>query len=196
MAKILIFLLILPLKLSFAVELATGDILLQPLDCWSCTLIEQQESSEFSHMGMVIRQGEELFVLEAYGQVQLTRLQHFQKRTASKSRIKVMRLKNYNSQSELSLIAQAKKFIGHPYDAMFLWDNYIKGKEAFYCSELIYKLLKSFYHFEDLTTKPMLFDVNAHLWDLYFSSKTPRYQYGLSPEDFHLSRDFEVIGDL
>ena len=59
-----IFLVFLSLNLG-AFELKVGDVLLQPLSCWSCSLIEAQEKSIYSHMGVVIENDPEVLVAEA-----------------------------------------------------------------------------------------------------------------------------------
>lgn len=48
-------------------NLQTGDILLQPLYCRLCELIESEEQSIYSHMGLVIQRESETFVLESFG---------------------------------------------------------------------------------------------------------------------------------
>ena len=50
----------------FANEFQTGDILLQPLHCRLCDLIEEEEQSIYSHMGLVIVVESQVMVLESF----------------------------------------------------------------------------------------------------------------------------------
>lgn len=184
---------------SFSFELHTGDILLQPLKCWSCSLIEAQEESEYAHIGMAIKINDEIFVAEAYGKVKLIPLAEFLKKTAKGKKVKVKRA-DYHflefSTVQTALINKTLSYVGNPYDAQFLWNNFVGSNEALYCSELVYKVLAHVIPFSDLAPKPMLFDVNPDLWDRYFQGNTPRGQLGISPEDFNSSADFYTVGEL
>ncbi len=180
-------------------ELKSGDILLQPLKCWGCTLIEEQENSKFSHIGIVIEMDNKLWVAEALSQVRLVELANFQSRTQSDKKILVRRLRSLPSspaQFTVDLVQRYYQFHGNPYDRKFRWNNFINKREAIYCSELLYKMLKGLVAFTDLAPKPMTFDVNPELWDRYFNGNTPRGELGISPEDFALSYDFFDVGEL
>ena len=194
MIKLLLFLLLgLTSVLSFAkTKLQTGDVILQPLKCWACTLIESQESSEFSHIGIVLEKDDSLFVAEAYGSVRLIALKEFLKKAHPRKKNKFIRLKSESlDQDELKF--NIESFLGNPYDKGFRWNNYIEDREAIYCSELVYKVLAPVVKFNDLYPKRMLFDENPELWDRYFQGNTPRGELGISPEDFNKSQDFIEI---
>ena len=173
-------------------SLRTGDIILQPLKCWSCTLIEEQEESSFSHIGIVVEIAGELEVAEAYGEVKLVSLNDFLKKSHPEKSNKYIRVTNSPIDSDL-LVSSVKKFIGNPYDRAFRWNNFIDGREAIYCSELVYKVLNPQVKFGDLSPKRMLFDINPELWDRYFQGNTPRGELGISPEDFNESSDFTEL---
>ncbi len=183
-----------------ASELKTGDILLQPLNCWSCSLIQQQESSNYSHIGMYLELAGKSMVIEAYGKVQLVSLDKFLAKTASvdqvRDQVKVMRTDGLDANMMKLLGEDALKLVGNPYDAKFLWDNYINEQEALYCSELVYKLLVKQKNFLNLEPKVMLFDINPEYWDRFFRGDTPRGKQGISPEDFQLSSDFYFVNYL
>mgnify|MGYP000197438525 CR=1 FL=1 len=78
---------------SFSLDasaIEAGDILLQPLKCWSCSLIEQQENSEFSHVGIYLGQDQ---VAEAYfDKVKIVSLAEFMKKTDPARFVLVRRL--------------------------------------------------------------------------------------------------------
>ncbi len=76
----LVLLCLFPLHLM-ALELKVGDILLQPRECWSCSLIEEQENSIYSHIGMVIEVTPELKVIDALGTVKIQSFEAFDRGT-------------------------------------------------------------------------------------------------------------------
>ena len=174
--------------------LETGDILLQPLSCWSCELIEKQESSKYSHIGIVIKKNHEIFVAEAIGRVSLIPLSRFLMRTQKDSKVKVRRLKNLLELDKLEVQNVVESLLGSPYDKNFRWDNFDGELESFYCSEFVYKSLDRTVGFISLTPKEMLYDINPKAWDTYFQKKTPRGELGISPEDFNKSFEFEDMG--
>lgn len=184
---------------SFALTLRSGDVLLQPLHCWSCNLIEAQEESAYSHIGVVLDLEGEIFVAEAWGKVKIVPLKKFLSKTQKGAKVKVRRLDFHPfsySQFTSELMMKLMSYEGNPYDSKFLWDNYIEEKEALYCSELVYKALIPFVPLHDLAPKKMLFDINPELWDRYFRGETPRGKLGISPEDFNHTTDFYTVGEL
>lgn len=182
---------------AFCLELKEGDILLQPLSCWSCHLIMQQENSDFAHMGMVIKEDGELKVFEALGEVRVISLNDFIKRTSKGKRVLVRRLSaDYKFFPNEEFYIEIGKFKNLSYDHGFRWDNFDKKGEKIYCSELVFKILSPLGFLTYTETKIMDFDINPQLWDRYFKGETPRGEYGISPEDFNLSKDFETVGEL
>ncbi len=177
---------------SFSLDasaIEAGDILLQPLKCWSCSLIEQQENSEFSHVGIYLGQDQ---VAEAYfDKVKIVSLAEFMKKTDPARFVLVRRLVVQPDEFEAKLRLEVDKLLGLTYDRWFLWDN-----DKIYCSELVYKVLAPIVELRDLSPKGMLFDVNPEHWDRYFRDQTPRGQLGISPEDFNLSSDFISVEKL
>lgn len=178
-------------------ELKTGDLLLQPLNCWLCNLIEAETNSNYSHIGIVSNKNE-VEVLEAWGKVVATPLKKFQSKTQKNERIEVLRPKI--SFDEQLLIDDFKNhFENLNYDSMFLWDNVDEeNRELIYCSELVAKLfnLQGF----EIKTATMLYSVNPEYWDRYFlgslSINTPRGEQGVSPVAFKYMVQFESIGFL
>ncbi len=177
---------------SFSLDasaIEAGDILLQPLKCWSCSLIEQQENSEFSHVGIYLGQDQ---VAEAYfDKVKIVSLAEFMKKTDPARFVLVRRLVVQPDEFERKLRLEVDKLLGLTYDRWFLWNN-----DKIYCSELVYKVLAPIVELRDLSPKEMLFDVNPEHWDRYFRDQTPRGQLGISPEDFNLSSDFISVEKL
>jgi len=195
-AKIAILLSLFIGNTSYANILRSGDVLLQPLKCWSCNLIEAQEESIYSHVGIYLEVNQRPMVLEAYGSVRLISLTEYLKKTEENQKVKILRSNLIDSVSEAELLNYGLKFVGLPYDRFFLWDNQINGKDAIYCSELLFKIFDKFNLLNDLKLKMMTFDTNPDLWDKYFRGETPRGELGISPEDFNKSSDFIFIGEL
>lgn len=138
--------------------LRQGDLVFQDLDCGPlCDAIEEvtygRYGLRFSHIGLVIRQGDSLYAVEAIGEgVRLTPLAQFLSRTDNKQfvgRLKPM----YHH-----LVAPASEFAGKQagtaYDRPFIYNN---GK--YYCSELIYDAFlhangqEPFFRLEPMTFK-------------------------------------------
>jgi hypothetical protein len=201
MAKILLFTLVLGLN-AFAYDfnkLQVGDVLLQPLNCWVCNLIEGEENTPFSHIGIVGRnlKGEKV-VFEAYGSVKATLLTDFLKRTQKGESVVVMRHEGFDSNRfavELNKLYY-EDFDQLAYDSAFLINNVDEyGNEKIYCSELVYYLLNPFVQTK-LELKRMHFDYFPELWDRYFKGKTPRDEWGISPADISRHFSFKKIGEL
>jgi len=175
----------------YSSELQTGDLLLQPLHCWSCSLIEAQEKSPYSHIGVALKVRQEIFVIEAFGKVRLVPLEEFLKKTQKDELIKVRRLKKKVFTDD-EFIRIAKSFLELDYDREFRWNNYNEqGLEKIYCSELVYKIYENF--ISGLPIKPMKFDINQEYWERYFQGNVPYNELGVSPEDFNQSDLFEDV---
>lgn len=182
---------VLTLLISFqawAIELKVGDILLQPLHCYSCNLIEAETQSEFSHIGIVIKiEKKIIYVAEAFGKVKMIPFDEFHKKTQKGLKLKVMR--PYDVTDNL-LETYLNYFDGLPYDSKFLWDD-----DKIYCSELLQKL---FVKVGMLTPKerPMTFTHNRELWFKFFRGEIPDGKLGISPVDFDDDTFYKYIGDI
>lgn len=196
-----IFLVFLSLNLG-AFELKVGDVLLQPLSCWSCSLIEAQEKSIYSHMGVVIENDPEVLVAEALGEVRVVSLKEFQSKTEKGEFLSVRRLRR--SDAVFFLQERKAEFLDHfreyfwglKYDHDFLWNNVDEnGLEKMYCSEMVSKLFLGFLKIE-IPLKTMKFDVNREEWIKYFKSLPPDGKRGNSPATFEHSELFFEVGKL
>jgi hypothetical protein len=187
---------------TWALELKVGDILLQPLDCWSCSLIEAQENTIYSHMGIVIQTSPTVLVAEAQGTVRSLSLDVFRSKNQKGQNLSVRR---FRSDSAVRYLESMKRtflefykndFEGLKYDKEFLWNNIDEtGREKLYCSEMITKLLQGFMRIE-LPIKRMKFDRNREAWIKYFQGNPPDGKWGNSPADFELSELFYEVGEL
>jgi hypothetical protein len=185
-----------------ALSLRVGDLLLQPLKCWACTLIEQEEETIYSHVGVVLQTEPEVLVAEAFGNVRLISLKEFDAKTEPGQELMVLRFRN----DRLSEVFQTRAsdliriykddFHGAKYDHDFLWNNFDEnGQERFYCSELISKLFQAFIGLET-PIKRMHFQKNRDQWMTYFRGNIPDNQWGNSPGDFERSELFYHLGEL
>ncbi len=196
-----LILLSLSLEAHSQVDLKVGDILLQPLDCWSCSLIEAEEGSIYSHIGIVVAV-DPVMVAEARGKVKLVSLEAFDSTTQKNQNISVLRFQNPNAVAELQrnsnmfLQLFRTEFEGLAYDHDFLWDNFDQnGNQKLYCSEMISKLLQAFMGFEPIV-KRMHFNKNVAEWERYFQGQIPRGKWGNSPASFEKSDHFYTVGEL
>lgn len=192
---LVIFLSIYVAPATHAFTLKSGDVLLQPLHCYLCNLIEAQTNSSYSHVGIVVSDEKKLYVLEAWQTVRLTPLDEFLQKTQKGEKIKVLRHRLLAEKNLRDLISFAEPILGNPYDSDFLFDNYIDGKKAYYCSELVYEALKIFTDFLP-SPLPMPFDIFPEAWDRYFGGKTPRGELGIAPANFEDETFFKTLGTL
>lgn len=183
-------------------ELKVGDVLLQPRQCWSCTLIEEQENSIYSHIGMVIQVEPELKVIDALGTVKLQDFEAFDSGTQKDQKISVRRLVREDAVQYLQenkhefLNYYLQMFDGLKYDHDFLWNNFDEnGHEKLYCSEMLTKLLQGFLGIE-VGTRRMKFDKNRDQWIRYFRGTPPDGKIGNSPAVFEQSHLFYEVGEL
>lgn len=187
---------------ALSIQLKVGDILLQPLRCWSCTLIEEQEESIYSHMGIVIETSPEVLVAEALTTVRVLTLKEFNSRTEKGQKLSVRRFRNSRARDFIRRNERRfqdmyyKDFDGLHYDHAFLWNNFDdQGNEKLYCSEMVTKLLSGFLRIE-IPMKRMKFDKNRAQWIKYFRGNPPDGKWGNSPAVFEQSDLFFEAGEL
>jgi hypothetical protein len=115
-------------------ELKTGDIIFQTLPGELSQVISDVTESSLSHCGMIIREDSgELNVIEAIGPVRIIPIDDFIKNGINE-RYAVIRLKRRRFKDIDTVAAEAKKYLGRPYDLLYKLDD-----EYIYCSELVYK---------------------------------------------------------
>ncbi len=185
-----IFLLMLVSQSIFALKLKTGDVLLQPLHCRLCNLIEAQTKSIYSHIGIVINDSGD--VAEAFIKVRKVSFQEFDTKTQKNQKIKVVRPKFEVRNIETTFM---NKFNGLSYDSDFLWNNYNDKGQKIYCSELVFLLLEPFSTNIPYPV-PMAYDVNTELWKKFFKGNIPFDEPGISPAAFDNEEMFEFVGEL
>ena len=199
-AYLTLFLLPVDARAFSRADLLTGDVLLQSIPCYLCQMIEVEESSPYSHSGVVLREGNALSVLEAWNDVQKIPLSQYLALRKQNTFTQVLRPIVSNGKflkldsNELLKIYQ-EKFAGHHYDPAFLWNNHDAQGETFYCSEFTAKIL-NFVLPIPFEPKPMHFTHFRSDWIQYFQGNPPDGQPGISPGDFEKSPLLRVIGSL
>lgn len=197
--KYLFVLLLIPtLSWSQGLKLEIGDILLQPLQCWSCGLIEQEENTKYAHSGLVVSL-EPLLVAESISEAHAIPYELFRARNKKGEPLKVMRLKDKKLQTKLKrgfYQRFVRDYKGIKFDPLYLWNNVDRdGKELMYCSEFISKMLEA--HLEiNMPIKRMQFLKNRDYWFQYFNGRIPDGEWGNSPADFEKSDLFSHVGYL
>jgi hypothetical protein len=172
-------------------ELRAGDVLLQPMNCYLCRMIEQHENSIYSHMGLVVKAGASPLVAEASGDVHVLPLDKF---LAKGDKARPVLVRRFIEQVEADWQEAVRPYLGAAYDEDFLWDNVdAQGRELLYCSELVTKMFNAYLQ-TPFPTKIMRYDLNRQQWERYFRRSPPDGLPGNSPGDFEHSPLLESVG--
>lgn len=116
-----------------AAKVRTGDVVFQTSGSRQSKAIQVATHSPLSHVGLVEVTPEGTFVVEAVQPVKRTPFAQWKARGV-KGRLLVMRPQGVDEAAKARAVAEAKRHLGKPYDALFGW-----GDEAMYCSELVRK---------------------------------------------------------
>lgn len=182
-------------------SLESGDLLFQNLDCGAmCDAIEAvtegYQGMDFSHVGIVERNGDSVFVIEAIGDaVQRVSLNHF--RARNDNQIWVGRLKKSNDRIKSKILAFAKAQIGKPYDGVFEMKS-----DRYYCSELVYDAFRSGYKGKEIFLLfPMTFKEPGKsgyfpVWETYYRQMgvpIPEGKPGINPGGISRSKKLRLF---
>ncbi|MGE6763899.1 YiiX/YebB-like N1pC/P60 family cysteine hydrolase [Corallococcus interemptor] len=118
---------------GLAAKVRTGDVVFQTSGSRQSKAIQVATHSPLSHVGLVEVTPQGVFVVEAVQPVKRTPFQQWKARGV-KGRFLVMRPQGVDDAAKARAVAEAKRHLGKPYDALFGW-----GDEAMYCSELVRK---------------------------------------------------------
>ncbi|MDR0673695.1 MAG: YiiX family permuted papain-like enzyme [Zoogloeaceae bacterium] len=117
-----------------------GDIIFQTSRSSQSLAIQRATKSEYSHMGVIFREGDETLVYEAVQPVRKTPLAAWIKRGAG-GKFALRRLRAHTQiltpPTLEKMKAIAASHLGKAYDLTFEWDD-----ERLYCSELVWKIYK------------------------------------------------------
>ena len=120
-------------------DFKNGDIIFQDSPSSQSQAIKLATHSDYSHVGIIYKKNNKLFVYEAVGPVVLTPISKWINNGVG-SKFVVKRLKDETLLTEKKLQAMQKvahTFAGKPYDALFGWAD-----DRIYCSELVWKIYK------------------------------------------------------
>jgi len=110
-----------------------GDILLQHIPSYLCSVIADVSQSQYSHCGIIVKKGSRTFVLEAIGPVRYTPISRWISRGVQNRFTQIRPINLSRDQIQLAIL-EAEKMLGRPYDLRYDMDE-----QKIYCSELIYK---------------------------------------------------------
>jgi len=187
--------------------LATGDLLIQDLDCGPfCDAVEKvtigYQGRDMSHIGIVVDEGAKgIYVIEATGSgVVSTPLKTFLNKSLDKNgkpKVLVGRMEDDYSSLIPQAILHAKSLLGKKYDDIFDINN-----DTYYCSELIYE---SFKNANDgaavFDLAPMTFidpDTGAtfDIWTDYYKKLNvaiPEGELGINPGGISTSDKIDIV---
>ncbi|MDE5422630.1 YiiX family permuted papain-like enzyme [Ancylomarina sp. DW003] len=121
-------------------KVQNGDIIFQSSKSSQSKAIQIATKSKYSHMGIVYKTNDKLFVFEAVQPVKQTPLNEWIQGGAD-GHFVIKRLKNADvilTNEVLNKMRQAgEKFAGKNYDLYFEWSD-----DRIYCSELVWKIYK------------------------------------------------------
>jgi cell wall-associated NlpC family hydrolase len=113
--------------------LQTGDLVFQTSEsAQSGAIREAQRGHPATHVGIVVKDGARVRVLEAVGPVKFTPLADFARRGGGQ--VAVYRDPRLDDATRAAVVAAAMKDLGRPYDPFFTDDD-----ARIYCSELVWR---------------------------------------------------------
>ncbi len=113
--------------------LKNGDIVLQGSRSAQGLAIQEATASPYNHVGLVEVAPDGVFVIEAINPVSRTPFERWRARGPG-GRFTLLRHPGLTDDGAASVVREAKRFLGRPYDARFGWDD-----RKLYCSELVAK---------------------------------------------------------
>lgn len=112
-------------------DLRTGDVLLHTSRSAQSTAVAVATRSSFTHVGVVVRDGDDVWVVEAAGHARKTRVEDFLSRGVSSAT--VLRDARLDAAAVRERVRrEVLALVGRPYDVAFA-----EGADALYCSELV-----------------------------------------------------------
>lgn len=119
-------------------EIKEGDLIFQTSLSGQSKAIQLATKSKYSHCGLIFKEGNDFYVLEAVQPVKRTPLKEWIAR-GKEGKYVIKRLKNSEEIVTTAILNQMKTigddFLGKDYDLTFEWTD-----QKIYCSELIWKI--------------------------------------------------------
>jgi hypothetical protein len=170
---------------SDTMDIHNGDIIFQDSKSSQAKAIKLATHSKYSHMGILYRKGDKIYVYEASATVRMTALKRWIDRGVGKHFV-IKRLKNdkiLTVKNVRKIQRIGRRFKGNKYDTLFGWDD-----RKIYCSELVWKIYKRGLGIEIGTLKKLKsFDlshpiVKTKLRERY-GKRIPLNEKVISPQD-------------
>ena len=185
---------------ALAPHLKVGDLLLQSVDTLYGHLVEAEENTRFSQVGIVLATEPKIQVAETWKKVRLASLKEFEKKGELGTPIKVLRFQNSEITAELSRLSAAwlqtfaREFNHLGDDPEMLWSNFDpNGHEKLYSAELVAKLIQSQLSSLELPVKRLHFEKNPDAWADYFHGQVPANKFGITAADYENSDLFYEV---
>ena len=177
-------------------ELQNGDLIFHTSLSSQSQAIQIATDSKYSHMGIIYREGDHIFVYEAVQPVKVTPLAAWIKRGEGSS-YTVKRLKQSKEVLTTEGIERMKKtgmkYLNKNYDLKFEWSD-----DKIYCSELVWKIYKEAFDIEIGTLQQLKdFDlsdkrVQAKMKERY-GNDIPMEELVITPDRMFQSEDLITI---
>ena len=188
-------------------KLKEGDILFQDLDKENIDdaikkVTKTNLNYNFTHVGIVVKDSNELKVLEAITtSVQLTSIETFLNRNQinGKSKVVAAELNTQFKHLIKPAIEYGKTLVGLPYDKI-----YIIGDDNYYCSELLYVMFHKInsatnpFQLNPMTFKDPKTNKTLEFWDNYYKELNhtiPEGELGLNPNGMSVSSNITLLYD-
>ena len=190
MTKLILFTLFFSLNVNSR-TFYPGDILLVPMKCYLCQLIEGSTNSIYSHLYIYLGKGNFAHSLGKVEKVTLDQIRNIV--DSSRPSLHLRHYQWSDGWEEKLNSSFNKEFISLPYDKDFLWDNFDNsGKEKLYCSEFIVKIYEKALGIK-LKIFPMDYTFGRDFWQDYFNGNIPDNLPGVSPGHFEKNSKFIKI---
>jgi len=177
-------------------ELQTGDIIFQTSRSRQSKAIQHATKSTYSHCGMILKEGDNLVVLEAIQPVQRTPLASWIAR-GEDGKFVVKRLANSQNILTPEVLTKMRRlageYAGKNYDLTFEWSD-----EKMYCSELVWKLYQRAAGIEvgslqQLGEFDLTGDLVARIINERYGKKIPTQETVISPAAIFKSKVLKVV---
>lgn len=127
-------------------KIQEGDLIFQETGSPQGRALKLMTKSRYTHVGIIFKKEQELYVLEAVQPVKTTNFDSFVARGVDQHFV-IKRLKGSKKILKKEKIVEmknfGKQFLGKDYDRYFEWDN-----KRIYCTELIWKMYKKVFNIE------------------------------------------------
>lgn len=176
--------------------LREGDIIFHESISEQATAIKLATKSKYTHVGIIFKENNKMFVLEAIQPVKKTKLESFIK-TGKNNHFVVKRLKDSENIIDSNSISRMKeygfKFIGKDYDYTFEWND-----NRIYCTELVWKIYKNTLGVEVGKLKTLeSFDLSSEkvkkIMRKRYGNNIPLNEIVISPEDMFSSEVLHTV---